>query len=134
MRSERLTLLFPNRKLLTEAARQLDRAKLARFDERSGQLYQTETGRIASHFYIKVKSMETFNGMLHQHMTLPDVFHMIAHADEFETISPREDEMVELERLKNDRKKACPIPITKSTMGDRVGKVRAFPNHHTPPP
>ena len=110
-------------KLIKEAARQLDRAKLARFDERSGQLYQTESGRIASHFYIKVKSMEIFDSMLTPHMTLPDVFHMISHADEFETISPREDEMPELERLRNDRKKVCPIEITKATMADRVGKV-----------
>lgn len=36
-----------------EAARTLDRAHMVRFDERSGQLYQTEAGRVASHFYIR---------------------------------------------------------------------------------
>ena len=110
-------------KLIREAARQLDRAKMARFDERSGQLYQTESGRIASHFYIKVKSMETFDAHLRPNMQMPDILHMVAHADEFETISPREDEMPELETLRNDRKRACPIEITKATMADRVGKV-----------
>ena len=110
-------------KLIREAARQLDRAKMARFDERSGQLYQTESGRIASHFYIKVKSMETFDAHLRANMQMPDILHMVAHADEFETITPREDEMPELETLRADRKRACPIEITKATMADRVGKV-----------
>ena len=73
---------------------------MARFDERSGQLYQTESGRIASHFYIKVKSMETFDAHLRPNMQMPDILHMVAHADEFETISPREDEMPELETLR----------------------------------
>jgi len=110
-------------KLIREAARALDRAKMARFDERSGQLYQTESGRIASHFYIKVKSMETFDKHLTPNMQMPDILHMVAHADEFETIAPREDEMPELEALRADRKRACPIEITKATMADRVGKV-----------
>jgi activating signal cointegrator complex subunit 3 len=110
-------------KLIREAARALDRAKMARFDERSGQLYQTESGRIASHFYIKVKSMETFDKHLTPNMQMPDILHMVAHADEFETIAPREDEMPELETLRADRKRACPIEITKATMADRVGKV-----------
>lgn len=41
------------RKLITEAARDLERSKMARFDERSGNLYVTELGRVASHFYIR---------------------------------------------------------------------------------
>ena len=72
---------------------------MIRFDEQSGQLYQTEAGRIASHFYIKVTSMELFEEMMNRHMSLPEVLHVISHSSEFENIAPREDEMPELEAL-----------------------------------
>ena len=70
-------LVQHRRKLVREAARTLDRAKMVRFDERSGQLYQTEAGRIASHFYIKQASMEIFDEHLRRHMSMPEVFHMV---------------------------------------------------------
>jgi len=70
-------LLQHRRKLVREAARTLDRAKMVRFDERSGQLYQTEAGRIASHFYIRQASMEIFDELLKRHMSLPEVLHMV---------------------------------------------------------
>ena len=114
-------LLDHRRKLIKEAARVLDRAKMIRFDERSGQLYQTEAGRTASHFYIRVNSMEVFDGLMHRHMTLPDIFHMISHSSEFENIVPREDEIPELETLRRNRR-VVPIDI-KASLTDKVGKV-----------
>lgn len=56
------------RSLITDAARQLERSKMARFDERSGQLYVTELGRVASHFYIRHASILVFNEQLTRHM------------------------------------------------------------------
>jgi hypothetical protein len=47
------TLASYGRDLIINAARQLRDAKLAVFDERSGNLYVTELGRVASHFYIR---------------------------------------------------------------------------------
>ena len=41
---------------------------MARFDERSGQLYVTELGRVASHFYIRHASIVAFNEKLKPHM------------------------------------------------------------------
>ena len=41
---------------------------MARFDERSGQLYVTELGRVASHFYIRHDSIVVFNQQLSRHM------------------------------------------------------------------
>lgn len=114
-------LLDHRRKLIKEAARTLDRAKMIRFDERSGQLYQTEGGRTASHFYIRVSSMEVFDSLMHRHMTLPEVLHMISHSSEFENIVPREDEIPELETLRRDRR-IIPVEI-KASLTDRVGKV-----------
>jgi activating signal cointegrator complex subunit 3 len=47
------TLASYGKELIINAARQLRDAKLAVFDERSGNLYVTELGRVASHFYIR---------------------------------------------------------------------------------
>ena len=114
-------LLDHRRKLIREAARTLDKAKMIRFDERSGQLYQTEGGRTASHFYIRVKSMEVFDGLMQRHMTMPEILHMISHSSEFENIVPREDEIPELETLRRNRN-VVPIEI-KGSLTDKVGKV-----------
>ena len=46
---------------------------MARFDERSGQLYVTELGRVASHFYIRHSSIVAFNEMLRPHMSEAEV-------------------------------------------------------------
>lgn len=64
------------RSLVTDAARALDKAKMMRFDEKSGNFYCTELGRIASHFYIQYSSVETYNEMLRQHMNDSEVINM----------------------------------------------------------
>lgn len=51
----------------------IGRCKMARFDERSGQLYVTELGRVASHFYIRHKSIVAFNELLKPHMSESEV-------------------------------------------------------------
>lgn len=47
------TLSSYGRDLIVNAARQLRDAKLAVFEERSGNMFVTELGRVASHFYIR---------------------------------------------------------------------------------
>lgn len=59
--------------LITDAARSLDKAKMMRFDEKSGNLYVTDLGRVASHFYIQYTSVETYNEMLKRHMNEGEV-------------------------------------------------------------
>lgn len=46
------------RELITNAARRLDKAKMIRFQERTGYLSATDLGRTASHFYIKYDTIE----------------------------------------------------------------------------
>lgn len=58
---------------MTDAARALDKAKMMRFDEKSGNFYCTDLGRIASHFYIQYSSVETYNEMLRRHMNDSEV-------------------------------------------------------------
>ncbi len=52
------------RELVSAAARTLKDSQMAVFDDRSGALYVTELGRVASHYYIKAQTMVTFNGLL----------------------------------------------------------------------
>lgn len=47
------TLVSYGRELIVNAAKQLAAAKMAVFDERTGNMYVTELGRVASHFYIR---------------------------------------------------------------------------------
>lgn len=67
------SLSLKQRDFITDAARALDKAKMMRFDEKSGNFYCTELGRIASHFYIQYCSVETYNEMLRRHMNESEV-------------------------------------------------------------
>lgn len=108
--------------LITEAARSLDRAKMMRFDEKSGNLYVTELGRVASHFYIHYTSVETYNGMLKQRMSDSEVINMVALSSEFENIAVREEEQMELMALRN---KYCPLDV-KGGVEDKYGKINVL--------
>ncbi|GAB4820015.1 hypothetical protein N2152v2_007061 [Parachlorella kessleri] len=95
------------RKLITEAARELQRSKMARFDEKSGNLYVTELGRVASHFYIRHSSIVIFNERLKPHMNEADILDMIAQSAEFENVVVRDEELPELDTLQRE---ACYYP------------------------
>lgn len=73
------SLSLKQRDLISDAARALDKAKMMRFDEKSGNFYCTELGRIASHFYIQYTSVETYNEMLSRHMNESEVFCFACH-------------------------------------------------------
>lgn len=87
------------RKLISEAARELDRARMVRFDERSGNIYTSEMGRVASHFYLSKSSIEVYNSLLKPHMNEEDILTMISKSSEFENINVRDDELPELDQL-----------------------------------
>ncbi|GIL81339.1 hypothetical protein Vretifemale_10405, partial [Volvox reticuliferus] len=87
------------RDLVVEAAKTLRESQMAVFDERSGALYVTELGRVASHFYIRAASMVTFNGLLRPHMKEGEVLSMVAQSAEFEQLVLREEELPELDEM-----------------------------------
>ena len=62
--------------LVSDAARELEKSKMARFDEKSGTLYVTELGRVASHFYIRHSSIVIYNELLKRQMTEAEVYHL----------------------------------------------------------
>ncbi|KAG6687042.1 hypothetical protein I3842_11G050800 [Carya illinoinensis] len=113
------SLSLKQRSLVTDAARALDKAKMMRFDEKSGNFYCTELGRIASHFYIQYSSVETYNEMLRRHMNDSEVIDMVAHSSEFENIAVREEEQNELETLVRT---SCPLEV-KGGPSNKHGKI-----------
>ncbi|TXG51589.1 hypothetical protein EZV62_024113 [Acer yangbiense] len=107
------------RAFVTDAARALDKAKMMRFDEKSGNFYCTELGRIASHFYIQYSSVETYNEMLKRHMNDCEIIEMVARSSEFENIVVRDEEQNELETL---ARQSCPLEI-KGGATNKYGKI-----------
>ncbi|KAL5751483.1 hypothetical protein ACOSP7_026086 [Xanthoceras sorbifolium] len=107
------------RAFVTDAARALDKAKMMRFDEKSGNFYCTELGRIASHFYIQYSSVETYNEMLRRHMNDCEIIEMVARSSEFENIVVRDEEQNELEML---ARTSCPLEI-KGGPSNKHGKI-----------
>ncbi|GAA0146069.1 DNA metabolism protein [Lithospermum erythrorhizon] len=113
------SLSLKQRALVTDAARELDTAKMMRFDEKSGNFYCTELGRIASHFYIQYSSVETYNELLKRHMNETEVIDMVARSSEFENIVIRDEEHNELESL---MRTSCPLEV-KGGLSNKQGKV-----------
>lgn len=112
-------LASKQKSLIIDAARSLDKAKMMRFDEKSGNFFCTELGRIASHYYIQYTSVETYNEMLRRHMNDSEVINMVAHSSEFENIVVREEEQDELEML---GRTLCPLDV-KGGPTDKYGKI-----------
>uniref|UniRef100_A0A8C0GGF1 Activating signal cointegrator 1 complex subunit 3 n=1 Tax=Chelonoidis abingdonii TaxID=106734 RepID=A0A8C0GGF1_CHEAB len=88
--------------LVIEVGRKLDKARMIRFEERTGFFSSTDLGRIASHYYIKYNTIETFNEHFDAHKTEGDILAIVSKAEEFEQIKVREEEIEELDVLLNN--------------------------------
>ncbi|NXU50371.1 ASCC3 protein, partial [Turnix velox] len=93
--------------LVIEVGRKLDKARMIRFEERTGFFSSTDLGRTASHYYIKYNTIETFNELFDAHKTDGDILAIVSKAEEFEQIKVREEEIEELDTLLND---FCELP------------------------
>ncbi|KYQ56449.1 Activating signal cointegrator 1 complex subunit 3 [Trachymyrmex zeteki] len=87
------------KELIDVAAKALDKAQMIRYDARTGDLNATDLGRIASHYYLKYDTVETFNELQKPLMTETEILAMISHAQEFEQLKVRDDEVNELDEL-----------------------------------
>lgn len=92
--------------------------KLVMYDAEEGTIQSTELGRIASYFYIKHKSMTTYNQELSGNSSQMDLFRLIAMSGEFEYLSVRPEERKELKELLE----RAPIPV-KEDADDRLAKI-----------
>jgi replicative superfamily II helicase len=88
--------------LIKSAAKQLHKAQMIIYDERTGYLTPKDLGRTASSFYIKSSSIEIFNTMMRPQMTEADVFSMLSMSTEFENIKVRDEEGVEMKQLEKN--------------------------------
>ncbi|GAX76248.1 hypothetical protein CEUSTIGMA_g3692.t1 [Chlamydomonas eustigma] len=116
------TLEAHKRALIVDAAQQLKSSQMTVFDERSGNLFVTELGRVASHYYIRHNSMVTFNSLLKPHMNEGEVLSMIAQSSEFESMMVREEELPELDELV---RQGCHYPV-KGGPENKHGKINVL--------
>uniref|UniRef100_A0A674AIC3 RNA helicase n=1 Tax=Salmo trutta TaxID=8032 RepID=A0A674AIC3_SALTR len=87
------------KELVVMAARKLDKARMIRFEERTGYFASTDLGRTASHFYIKYNTMEMFNELFNSQKTEADILSIVSKAEEFEQVKVRDEEKEELEQM-----------------------------------
>ena len=74
---------------VTVAGRELDKARLARFNENNGLFHPTQFGNIASWFYIDVKTMQVFSDPekgLREMMQEYEILALVCKASEFSQI------------------------------------------------
>ncbi|XP_013383776.1 activating signal cointegrator 1 complex subunit 3-like [Lingula anatina] len=107
------------RDLIVNAAKQLDKNRMIRFEDATGYLFATDLGRTSSHFYIKYDTVEVINEMLKAIMTEADVLTLVSNAQEFEQIKVRDEELDELDF---HHLQSCPLPAAGGTE-NTYGKV-----------
>ncbi|UYV68021.1 hypothetical protein LAZ67_5002829, partial [Cordylochernes scorpioides] len=84
---ERDPQLFDYRQyLIRNAAEELNKARMIRYDPNNGFLSPVDMGRVASHYYLKKNTVQVFNDEIKESMTEPEVFGLISKADEFEQL------------------------------------------------
>ena len=91
------TLIAKRRAIINDAAKNLDKARMIRYDESNGIMSSVDLGRTASHFYIKYDTVETFNELMKPIMNEGEILAMLSKAQEFEQLKVRDDEMSELD-------------------------------------
>lgn len=104
--------------LVDNAAKALDKARMIRYDMRTGDLSATDLGRIASHYYLKCDTIEVFNDLMTDIMSEEKILAMISHAQEFNQLKVRDDETGELDVLLNN----CEL-VVKGGVENVYGKV-----------
>lgn len=87
------------KELVIECGRKLDKAKMIRFEERTGYFASTDLGRTASHFYIRYNTIETFNELFNSQRTEADILSIVSKAEEFDQLKVRDEEMEELDQM-----------------------------------
>lgn len=94
------TLEARRRALIMSASMSLDKAKMMRFNQRTMDMNITDLGRTASHFYIKYDTVETFNELMKPFMNESELLAMMSQAQEFQQLKVRDDELEELDELR----------------------------------
>ena len=95
-------LIQRRRKLANDAARVLHQSQMIIFNEITEELRAKDVGRIASQYYVLQSSIEIFNTMMRPQATEADIFKMISMSCEFDNLQSRDNESLELAKLKDE--------------------------------
>lgn len=138
-------LLTRREKLIKDACKELDDARMCRYDPEQDILSPTDLGRVASHFYVSHETIVLWSELLdperldrllgpssesatYWNRVYREVIHAVSCATEFEQMRSRQEELEDLGRL---MKNACPLPL-KPEFGSetREGKVAILMQAH----
>lgn len=104
--------------LIHSAATLLDKNSLIKYDRQSGGFQVTPLGKIASHYYIKFNSIDTYNKNLKPNIGMIELFRIFSLSSEFKFIPIRDEEKGEILKLME----TVPVPI-KASSEDPTTKV-----------
>ncbi|KAF9357866.1 hypothetical protein BGX34_009192 [Mortierella sp. NVP85] len=96
------------RDIIVAAAKNLHKAQMIIYDEKTGYLTPKDLGRIASNYYVSYNSVNTYNNLMKPRMTEADVLSMVSQSTEFENVKSRDNEQSELAKL---LEQACPCSV-----------------------
>ncbi|KAG0348201.1 hypothetical protein BG004_005744 [Podila humilis] len=96
------------RDIIVAAAKNLHKAQMIIYDEKTGYLTPKDLGRIASNYYVSFNSVNTYNSLMKPRMTEADVLAMVSRSTEFENVKSRDNEQGELAKL---LEQACPCAV-----------------------
>lgn len=87
------------RELITNAAKTLLKNGMIQYDPDLETLVTTELGQIASRYYLRAESIETFNAVFKAKMTEADLLAVLSKSSEFQQVAIRDSETEELKGL-----------------------------------
>uniref|UniRef100_A0A7S0D2D4 RNA helicase n=1 Tax=Amorphochlora amoebiformis TaxID=1561963 RepID=A0A7S0D2D4_9EUKA len=93
--------------LIHSAATTLEKHNMIKYNRQTGSFQITDLGIVSSHYYITHQSMAVFNEYLKPHMSDIELFRVFSLSSEFQYITVRSEEKLELARLLDK----VPIPV-----------------------
>ena len=113
------------RDLIERAAQRLRQSRMIRYDKSTGHLNATNLGRVASHYYINVETVETFTDPqtgIQSNMSEAALFALMSSAKEFENVKVRPDEMSEMDRHVRE----CEVTPVRGGVENPQGKINVL--------
>ncbi len=77
MKIDDVSLHVKRKEMIHTAACNLEKCKMIRYHEASGEMYSTDLGRIASHYYIDSITIFEFNEILKERMSKSSILDMV---------------------------------------------------------
>jgi antiviral helicase SLH1 len=120
-------LVQRRRKLIIDAARELQKSQMIIFNENTEDLRAKDVGRIASQFYVQQSSIEIFNTMLNPQASDADALAMVSMSGEFDQVQSRDTEQKELSALQEE---GYVVTEVKGGVGTPHGKTNVLLQAH----